>query len=120
MVAKVFNKHEHPKNLESIMVPPKPKVILKMQNFKDAVSVREKKLYNIQHAIVKSCHIMASIADDLISAEKSNKAVDTKNDSLSALANANVKIMNMRKANIKYILNKDVRQAFVGKIKQAC
>ena len=114
-VAKVFSKHEHPENLESIMVPPMPKVILKMPNFKDAVAVREKKLYNIQHAIVKSSHIMASIADDLISAEKSDKPVDTKNvvlkafDSLSVLANANVNVSNMRKANIKYILNKDVR-----------
>ncbi len=68
-VVKVFNRHKQPKNLENLMVPPMPKVIRQMPSFKDLVSSREKKLYNVEQAVVKSAHIMSSIADDVMTAE---------------------------------------------------
>ena len=115
MVGKIFKKYSHPANLENVMVPPMPKPIMKMGAFRDFVASREKKFYNVQQSVVKSSHIMSSIADDLIQAEQSDQSVDVKSlvvkalDSISILANSSTTLSNMRKANIKNILNKDVQ-----------
>ena len=91
------------------------KPIMKMGAFRDFVVSREKKFYNVQQSVVKSSHIMSSIADDLIQAEQSDQSVDVKSlvikalDSISILANSSTTLSNMRKANIKNILNKDVQ-----------
>ena len=70
-----------------------PKPIMKMGTFRDFVASREK-FYNVQQSVVKSSHIVSSIADDLIQAEQSDQSVDVKSsvvkalDSISILANS--------------------------------
>ena len=115
MVGKMFERSSDPANLENVIVPPMPKPIMKMGAFRDCVASIEKKFYNVQQSVVKSSHIMSSIADDLIQAEQPDQSVDVKSvvvkavDSISILAHSSTTLSNMRKANIKNILNKDVQ-----------
>ena len=114
-VAQVFKRHKHPLNLESISVPTMPKLIMKMPSFKDSVLARERKLYDVHHSVAKSSHIISTLADDLLLAEKNHSLIDTKAivlkafDALSFLSNASVNISNLRRLNIRPILNKDVQ-----------
>eukprot|EP00795_Rhopilema_esculentum_P007915 gene7915-biopygen9124 len=114
-VAQVFKRHKHPLNLESISVPAMPKLITKMPSFKDSVLARERKLYDVHHSVAKSSHIISTLADDLLLAEKNHSLIDTKAivlkafDALSVLSNASVNISNLRRLNIRPILNKDVQ-----------
>ena len=100
-VAKGFKKHKQPANLEGLVLPPMPKMSLKMPSIKDFVASREKRLYSVQNAVVKSSHIIASIADNLMSSEKSSSAVDVKElvlkafDIISVLSNASVTLSNL-------------------------
>ena len=52
--AKAFKKHKQPANLDGLIVPPIPKMIWKMPSFKDSVASKEKTLYSVQNAVVKS------------------------------------------------------------------
>ena len=114
-VAHVFKRHKHPLNLESVSVPAMQKLIMKMPSFKDSVLAGERKLYDVHHSVAKSSHIISTLADDLLLAEKNHSLVDTKAivlkafDALSVLSNASVNISNLRRLNIRPILNKDVQ-----------
>ena len=76
---------------------------------------KEKKLYDVQNAVVNSSHIIASIAGALMSSEKASSAVDVKDlplkafDMISILSNASVTLSYLRRTNVKHTLNKDVQ-----------
>ena len=112
---KIFAKYKHPTNLETVMTPPMPKIIRHMPTFKQNTAVRERKLFNTQREIVKATHIMATMADDILQAETTDRAVDTKSvvlkafDAINVLANASINLSNMRKLNIRHLLNRDVQ-----------
>ncbi len=114
-LAKVSSRHPQPGNLDTVMVPPVPSTIMRMEGFKNTVLHRERRFYHLQQSMVKASHILTTIADDIIKAEKEDKCLDTKSvvlkslDSIAILAEASVNVSNMRRNNIRPILHHDIR-----------
>ncbi len=91
------------------MVPPVPSTIMPMEGFKNTVFHRERRFYHLQQSMVKASHILTTIADDIIKAEKEDRCLYTKSvvlkslDSIAILAEASVNVSNMRRNNVRPI-----------------
>ncbi len=92
------------------MRPPMPKIICHMPT---KYYRKVKVIFNTQREIVNANHIMATMVDDILQAEMTDSAVDTKSvvskahDAINVLANASINLSNMRKLDIRHLLNRD-------------